>query len=93
MLEVGKSTGTPALIPQEAIERLKAELLDPEGFESYEEVRLWLASCLGIRAKYDVVHNLAQAKKSTHAQTFTLPSVPLVANYHVTHLPEEHFYS
>ncbi|MBV8887000.1 MAG: IS630 family transposase [Chroococcidiopsidaceae cyanobacterium CP_BM_RX_35] len=62
MLEVGKSIGRTALIPQEAVERLKAELKDPEGFESYKEVRLWLASCLGIGAKYDVVHNLVHDK-------------------------------
>lgn len=62
MLEMGKSTGRTALIPEEVVERLKAELLDPEGFESYEEVRLWLATCLGIRVKYDVVHNLVHDK-------------------------------
>jgi transposase len=62
MLEVGKSAGRTALIPQEAVERLKEELKDPEGFESYEEVRLWLAACLGIRVQYDVVHNLVHDK-------------------------------
>lgn len=62
MLFVGKSTGRTASIPSWAVERLKAELRDPVGFESYEEVRLWLAAELGIRVKYDVVHNLVYDK-------------------------------
>jgi len=62
LLEVGKSTGRTALIPEWAVERLKQELLEPEGFSSYEEVRLWLAAELGIQVKYDVVHNLVHEK-------------------------------
>ena len=62
MLAVGKSTGRTALIPSWAVERLKQELLQPEGFDSYEEVRLWLATELGIQVKYDVVHNLVHDK-------------------------------
>ena len=64
LLEVGKSTGRTALIPQWAIERLKQELLEPEGFSSYEEVRLWLAAELGIQVKYDVVPD-GVTKKAT----------------------------
>jgi len=60
-IKVGKSTGRTALIPEWAVERLKQELLEPEGFSSYEEVRLWLAE-LGIQVKYDVVHNLVHEK-------------------------------
>jgi len=33
LLEVGKSTGRTALIPEWAVERLKQELLEPEGFQ------------------------------------------------------------
>lgn len=62
MLAVGKSTGRTALIPEWAVERIKQELLQPEGFDSYEEVRLWLAAELGIQVKYDVVHNLVHDK-------------------------------
>lgn len=58
MLAFGKSTGRTRLIPTQAVERLKQELLEPEGFSSYEEVRLWLGAELGIQVKYDVVHNL-----------------------------------
>lgn len=62
LLEVGKSTGRTALIPAQVVERIKQELLEPEGFSSYEEVRLWLAAELGIQVKYDVVHNLVHDK-------------------------------
>lgn len=62
LLEVGKSTGRTPLIPESAVERLKQELLEPEGFSSYEEVKLWLTAELGIQVKYDVVHNLVHDK-------------------------------
>lgn len=62
MLTVGKSTGRTALIPLWAVKRLKKELNDPQGFESYEEIRRWLAAELGIQVKYDVVHNLVHDK-------------------------------
>lgn len=40
MLEVGKSPGKEPLIPQWAVERLKAELSEPEGFTSYKEIKI-----------------------------------------------------
>ena len=62
MLEVGKSPGKKPLIPQWAVERLKAELADPEGFTSYKEVKIWLEALLDIKVKYDVVHHLVHDK-------------------------------
>jgi putative transposase len=62
MLEVGKSPGKEPLIPQWAVERLKAELSDPEGFSSYKEVKIWLEALLDIQVKYDVVHHLVHDK-------------------------------
>jgi len=62
MLEVGKSPGKEPLIPQWAVERLKTELADPEGFTSYKEVKLWLEALLDIKVKYDVVHHLVHDK-------------------------------
>ena len=58
MLEVGKSPGKEQLIPSWAVERLKAELSEPEGFTSYKEVKIWLEALLDIKVKYDVVHHL-----------------------------------
>ena len=57
MLEVKKSSGKESLIPQWAVERLKAELSDPEGFSSYKEIKIWLEALLDIKVKYDVVHH------------------------------------
>jgi len=62
MLEVHKSPGRPQIIPEVAIERLKEELKDPEGSSSYGEVKTWLEADLGIKANYDVVHNLVHSK-------------------------------
>jgi len=58
LLEV--STGRTALIPEWAVERLKQELLEPEGFSSYEEVSV--VSRTRNTIKYDVVHNLVHEK-------------------------------
>lgn len=62
MLEVGKSPGKEPLIPGWAVERLKVELSEPEGFSSYKEVKIWLEALLDIKVKYDVVHHLVHDK-------------------------------
>ncbi len=62
MLQVGKSPGKEPLIPQWAVERLKAELSESEGFTSYKEVKIWLEAVLDIKVKYDVVHHLVHHK-------------------------------
>ena len=62
VLEVGKSPGKQPLIPQWAVERLKAELSEHEGFTSYKEVKAWLEAVLDIKVKYDVVHHLVHDK-------------------------------
>ena len=62
MLEVGSSPGKEPLIPEWAVECLKVELSDPEGFTSYKEVKIWLEALLDIKVKYDVVHHLVHKK-------------------------------
>jgi transposase len=62
LLTVGKSKGRPKVIPDWAIKRLQQELCDPEGFDSYKEVKMWLETVLGIEANYHVVHNLVRYK-------------------------------
>lgn len=62
LLEVHKRKGRAMIIPEWAIESLKQELLDPEGFQSYGEVQTWLKAVLGIEANYHVVHNLVRYK-------------------------------
>jgi transposase len=60
LLTVGKSKGRPKVIPDWAIKRLQQELGDPEGFDSYKEVQMWLEAILGIEANYHVVHKLVR---------------------------------
>lgn len=62
LLSGSKPKGRPMSIPEWAIVALKQELLDPEGFETYGEVQLWLRAVLGIEANYHVVHNLVRYK-------------------------------
>lgn len=50
MLKIAKSSGRPTIIPDWAVERLKLELKDPEGFASYGEVQIWLAAELEVKA-------------------------------------------
>ena len=57
-----KSPGRPTLIPSKIIEKLKEELKEPEGFESYGEIQLWLKSCFDIDVAYRTVHELVRYK-------------------------------
>jgi transposase len=57
MLREKKSPGRPQAIPNWAVERLRQELQEPEGFKSYGEVRTWLQAVLGVEASYKVVHS------------------------------------
>lgn len=36
---------------------ISLELGDPQGFKSYEEIRIWLRASEGIEASYKVVHD------------------------------------
>jgi transposase len=79
MLAVGKSKGRPKAIPDWAIKRLQQELSDPEGFESYKEVQIWLKAVLGVEASYHAVHNLVRYKlkaKLKVARTRSLEQEP-----------------
>ena len=54
--------GRPRLIPDKAIAKLKEELKNPEGFQSYSEIQLWLRTCLEIDVAYRTVHELVRYK-------------------------------
>ncbi|HBE18755.1 MAG TPA: helix-turn-helix domain-containing protein [Cyanobacteria bacterium UBA11149] len=62
MLEIGKSSGRPSVVPDWAIERLSEELNSSKAFSSYGEVQNWLAEELGVKVNYDVVHKLVRYK-------------------------------
>ena len=56
LLEIKTSSGKPALIQGEALEKLKARLSDPQGFESYGAIVEWLRDECGLEVAYKTVH-------------------------------------
>ena len=63
LLESKKNLGgRPSSIPSDVIEKLKEELKNPEGFSSYGEIQLWLATCFDIDVAYRTVHELVRYK-------------------------------
>ncbi len=66
LLEPKKNVGgRPTSIPPDVIEKLKEELKNPEGFESYGEIQLWLTTCFNIDVSYRTVHQLVRYKLSS----------------------------
>ena len=63
LLESKKNKGgRPRAIPAQAIAKLKEELKNPEGFQSYSEIQLWLRTCFEIDVAYRTVHELVRYK-------------------------------
>ncbi len=60
LLSERKKTGRPKKIPVEIAARLQQELKDPEGFSSYQEVRIWLWAIQGINLGYQTIHRLVR---------------------------------
>ena len=61
LLEPKKNLGgRPRSIPFHVREKLQQELRNPEGFESYDEIRLWLKTCFEIDVAYRTVHQLVR---------------------------------
>ena len=61
LLETKKNVGgRPRSIPQDIVEKLQQELKNPEGFDSYNEIRLWLKTCFDIDVAYRTVHQLVR---------------------------------
>lgn len=56
LLSPKRRAGGKSTLPGWAEAALKARLEQPDGFESYEAVRQWLSSELGIEAPYKTVH-------------------------------------
>lgn len=63
LLEPKKNLGgRPSSIPPNVIEKLEAELQNPEGFQSYGEIQQWLTTCFDIELSYRTVHQLVRYK-------------------------------
>ena len=44
----------------ETVAQLQKELSDPEGFNNYQEIQLWLLSCLDIEISYSTLHRIVR---------------------------------
>ena len=63
LLEPKKNLGgRESLIPPDVVEKLQEELKNPEGFQSYSEIQLWLKTCFDIDVAYRTVHQLVRYK-------------------------------
>ena len=62
LLEIGKSSGRTSLISEDIKQKLREELQEPEGFDSYKEIQLWLKSIYNIEASYYTVHKIVRYK-------------------------------
>ena len=63
LLEPKKNLGgRESLIPSNVVEKLQEELKNPEGFQSYGEIQLWLKTCFDIDVAYRTVHQLVRYK-------------------------------
>ncbi len=57
-----KKPGRPRTIPTNVVEKLKEELKNPEGFQSYGEIQSWLKTCFDINTAYRTLHDLVRYK-------------------------------
>ena len=63
LLEPKKNAGgRPSSIPPYIVEKLQKELENPEGFQSYGEIQLWLKTCFDIDVAYRTVHQTGGGK-------------------------------
>ena len=60
LLEEPPKTGRPKKLEIETVAQLQKELSDPEGFNSYQEIKLWLFSCLDIEISYSTLHRIVR---------------------------------
>ena len=60
LLKVTTSPSRPPQLTQEALEGLRQQLQDPEGFSSYGEVQAWLEQHDQTQAAYSTVHGIVR---------------------------------
>ena len=56
LLDIQSSPGKPPMIGGEDLEKLKARLAEPRGFESYGAIQQWLSDECGLEVPYKTVH-------------------------------------
>ena len=65
-----KKQGRPSLITKNVVEKLKKELNNPQGFQSYGEIQSWLKTCFDINIAYRTLHDLVRYKLKPKLKVF-----------------------
>jgi transposase len=65
LLDVYVAAGKPSSLPPNVYQALEQRLRQPDGFASYEAIRLWLLETHQITIKYKTLHNLLRTKLKT----------------------------
>lgn len=60
LLEELPKTGRPKKLEIETIAKIQQELSEPEGFNSYKEIQLWLSICQNIEVSYATLHRIVR---------------------------------
>lgn len=60
LLKEKTSTGRPKKVTVEEVAKLQQELKEPEGFSSYQEVKIWSWAIRGIQLSYATIHRIVR---------------------------------
>ncbi|GFE71917.1 transposase [Chroococcus sp. FPU101] len=76
LLEEKPRTGRPKKLNVETVAKLQQELRDPEGFKSYEEVRIWSLALGEIQASYTTIYRVVRQELQAKLKVARLPTLP-----------------
>ena len=60
LLEAPPKTGRPKKLDIETVAKIQHELSEPEGFMSYQEIKLWLLACQDLEISYSTIHRIVR---------------------------------
>ncbi len=60
LLTIQTHSNRKSAIPPDVLEQLKEKLKDPEGFNSYKAIQIWIANEFNITVPYKTVHNIVR---------------------------------
>ena len=60
LLTIQTHSNRKSSIPPDILEQLKQKLKDPEGFNSYKAIQIWIANEFNINVPYKTLHNIVR---------------------------------
>ncbi len=60
LLTIQTHSNRKPAIPPDVLEQLKQKLKDPEGFNSYKAIQIWIATEFNISVPYKTLHNIVR---------------------------------